>query len=195
MAYAHVRLHAQRPRPCQPSAWAPGSTYPRVAAGPQQLSMLAGTWCRRQHQAPAITCLAAGWLQGLKLLLGSFVCIAVFLYLSSDWSIAVFDTPWWVQPHPTGTAVAHLPRATRCLAARLPSLTWRRARPPPGRRYLAQPVWRRLLTMTVVGTCYRNRYYFVWVLAEACMSLAGLDFLGWDDKVGARARLAMGVGV
>lgn len=34
----------------------------------------------------------------------------------------------------------------------------------------------------VIGTVYRDRYYFVWSMGHCSLAFAGLDFLQWDSK-------------
>eukprot|EP00878_Enallax_costatus_P006664 GHUV01006985.1.p1 GENE.GHUV01006985.1~~GHUV01006985.1.p1 ORF type:complete len:343 (+),score=42.23 GHUV01006985.1:519-1547(+) len=50
--------------------------------------------------------------------------------------------------------------------------------------YHSQPLIVRLVTMQVIGTTYRTRYYFAWALGHCSLAFAGLDFLKWDEKTG-----------
>eukprot|EP00775_Hariotina_reticulata_P003753 gene3753-4011_t len=45
--------------------------------------------------------------------------------------------------------------------------------------YRQQNLFMRLVTMQVIGTTYRNRYYFAWSLGHSSLAFAGLDFLKW----------------
>lgn len=50
--------------------------------------------------------------------------------------------------------------------------------------YAAQPLLVKLVTMQIVGTTYRTRYYFAWSLGHCSLAFAGLDFLKWEDTHG-----------
>eukprot|EP00879_Flechtneria_rotunda_P012872 GHRR01013442.1.p1 GENE.GHRR01013442.1~~GHRR01013442.1.p1 ORF type:complete len:475 (+),score=119.27 GHRR01013442.1:190-1614(+) len=51
--------------------------------------------------------------------------------------------------------------------------------------YKHQPLLIKLVTMQVIGTTYRTRYYFAWGLGHCSLALAGLDFWKWDPATGA----------